>query len=147
MKKNKIAFSIILILLIISMFSMPTNVFAKTVSGGTTTGLQKTTTSVTQHSAEEIVKEADGFLDKATTDDQISEENLKNMSDTIYSILLILGIIIAFAIGGILGIKFVLGGLEEKAQIKAMIIPYIAGLAVLFGAFTIWKIVVTILQS
>ena len=37
--------------------------------------------------------------------------------------------------------------IEEKAEIKTMLIPYIIGCVVVFGAFTIWKIVVDILQS
>ena len=39
------------------------------------------------------------------------------------------------------------GSVEEKANIKNSLIAYIAGCVVVFGAFTIWKIVVTILQS
>ena len=40
-----------------------------------------------------------------------------------------------------------MGSIEEKAEIKTMLIPYIIGCVVVFGAFTIWKIVVDILQS
>ena len=69
------------------------------------------------------------------------------MSNTLYNILLVTGILIALIVGMILGIKFIMGGIEEKAEIKTMIIPYIVGCVVVFGAFTIWKIVVDILQS
>lgn len=69
------------------------------------------------------------------------------MSNTIYSILLAIGIVIAVIVGLLLGMKFITGGIEEKAEVKAMLVPYIVGCVVLFGAFTIWKIVVDILQS
>ena len=69
------------------------------------------------------------------------------MSDTLYNILLVVGIIVAIIVGLIMGIKFILGSLEEKAEIKTMIIPYIIGCVVVFGAFTIWQIVVDVLQS
>lgn len=46
-----------------------------------------------------------------------------------------------------MGINFVMGGIEEKSEIKAMLIPYIIGCIVVFGAFAIWKAVVDILQS
>ena len=38
-------------------------------------------------------------------------------------------------------------GIEEKAEVKAMLVPYIVGCVILFGAFTIWKVVLTILQN
>ena len=37
-----------------------------------------------------------------------------------------------------------LGSVEEKADIKAAMVPFIIGCVVVFGAFGIWKIVVTI---
>ena len=36
---------------------------------------------------------------------------------------------------------------SKKAEVKKSLIPYVAGCVVVFGAFTIWKIIVTILQS
>ena len=80
-------------------------------------------------------------------ENKIGSDDLKNMSDTIYNILLVAGIIIAIIVGLIMGIKFIIGGIEEKAEIKAMLIPYIIGCVVVFGAFAIWKAVVDILQS
>ena len=46
-------------------------------------------------------------------------------------------------IAGILGIKFMIGSAEEKAQIKDALIPFVIGCIVIFGAFGIWKIFVT----
>ena len=72
---------------------------------------------------------------------------MQTMSNTLYNILFTTGVIIAFIIGGVLGIKFMTEGLEGKAEVKAMLAPYIVGCIILFGAFTIWKVVLTILQS
>ena len=69
------------------------------------------------------------------------------MSNTLYNILLVMGIIVAIMVGLFLGIKFIAGSIEEKAEIKGMVIPYIIGCVVVFGAFTIWKIIVDLLQS
>lgn len=101
------------------------------------------------HSAGEIIDEAGSFIEKgqANANDKIKPENLKDMSDTLYNILLVVGIIAAIIVGLIMGIKFIMGSIEEKAEIKTMLIPYIIGCVVVFGAFTIWKIVVDILQS
>ena len=101
------------------------------------------------HTADEIIEEGKNFIDtgKEKADDKIKQDNLQKMSNTLYNILLVTGILIALIVGMILGIKFIMGGIEEKAEIKTMIIPYIVGCVVVFGAFTIWKIVVDILQS
>jgi hypothetical protein len=104
------------------------------------------------HSAGEIVDEAQGFIDagkKETQDkgDPISGENLQAMSSMIYNILLVVGIIIAVAIAVILGIKFVTGGVEGQAEVKSAIIPFVVGCVIIFGAFTIWKVVLIMLNG
>lgn len=101
------------------------------------------------HTTDEIIEEGKNFIDtgKIKAEDKIKQDNLQKMSNTLYNILLVTGILIALIVGMILGIKFIMGGIEEKAEIKTMIIPYIVGCVVVFGVFTIWKIVVDILQS
>ena len=47
-------------------------------------------------------------------------------------------------VGAVLGIKIMVATVEEKAKIKELMVPYIVGCIVMFSAFTIWKIVVTI---
>ena len=105
--------------------------------------------SESTHSSGEIISEAESFIEKgqSNANDKIKTEDLKDMSDTLYNILLVIGIIAAIIVGLIMGIKFIMGSIEEKAEIKAMLIPYIIGCVVVFGAFTIWQIVVDILQS
>ena len=93
-----------------------------------------------------IIDSADSFISSGE-DNKISEDNLKNLSDSIYSILLVVGIIVAVIIGSILGIRFMTGSVEQQADVKKLLVPYIAGCVVVFGAFGIWKIAVTILAS
>ena len=38
-------------------------------------------------------------------------------------------------------------GTSGKAEAKKALVPYAIGCAVVFGSFTIWKIVVTVLQG
>lgn len=73
----------------------------------------------------------------------IDEDKLADTSSYIYNILLLAGMSIAVIIIGILGIKFMIGSVEEKAQIKDAIVPFVIGCIVIFGAFGIWKIFVT----
>ena len=74
---------------------------------------------------------------------KLDDDTLEKTSDMIYNILLVLGMGIAVIISGILGIKFMMGSVEEKAQVKDQLIPFVIGCIVIFGAFSIWKIVVT----
>ena len=76
--------------------------------------------------------------------DGLNMASLQDASQRIYMTFFIIGIAIAILVGAILGIKIMVGTVEEKAEIKKMLVPYIAGCIVLFTAFTIWKFVVTI---
>lgn len=80
-------------------------------------------------------------------DMEIQDEDLQNISNTIYNILLLLGIVIAVIWGIVLGMKFMTGSIEEQAKAKESLIPYIVGCTIVFGAFTIWKIVLEVLQT
>ena len=39
------------------------------------------------------------------------------------------------------------GSVEQKAKVKDALVPYIVGCIVIFGAFGIWKLVLTLLES
>lgn len=80
-------------------------------------------------------------------DMEIQGKHLQEMSNTIYNILLLLGIIIAVIWGLVLGMKFMTGSIEEQAKVKESLIPYIAGCVIVFGAFTIWKLVLEVLKT
>lgn len=86
-------------------------------------------------------------VDGVHNDMEIDSEDLQNVSNTVYNILLLLGIVIAVIWGIILGIKFMTGSVEEQAEVKKSLMPYIVGCVIIFGAFTIWKIVLEILKT
>lgn len=100
---------------------------------------------------DDMISDADSFVAKASTDETdsgvISANSLQNFSKSFYNILLTIGIIVAVLAGMIIGIRFMIGGAEEKANIKEMLVPYVVGCVIVFGAFAIWKIVVTILSQ
>ena len=97
----------------------------------------------------DIISSADNFIEDGKNEKNVGldEGVIKDLSNTMYNILFVLGIVIAVIWGLVIAIKFITGSVEEKAEVKKTLIPYVAGCVVLFGAFTIWKIVVTILQS
>mgnify|MGYP000503798596 FL=1 len=86
------------------------------------------------------------ILQKDGNKNIINEDGLKSTSDKIYNILTISGMIIAVIVGTILGIKFMVSSIEEKAKIKEILIVYIIGCVVLVGAFSLWKIIVNLMS-
>lgn len=97
-------------------------------------------------SIDSIIKDGDNFLN-AGKGEPIDENSLINFSGSIYNLLLSIGTILAVIVGSILGIKFMTSTIDEKAKIKQMLVPYVVGCAVLFGAFGIWKIVINLLKT
>lgn len=96
----------------------------------------------------DIMKQGDNFI--ASNDSNIKtlkDDGITNLSNTLYNILLIIAIIAAFIVGGILGIKFITEGVEGKADVKSLLLPYFIGCIIIFGAFTIWKLVVLTLKQ
>lgn len=100
---------------------------------------------------DKTIKNADEFVSQKGEDgnpeNNINTEDLKDFFNPLYNITLIIGIIVAVLVGAILGIKFLTGSVEQKADTKKLLIPYLAGCVAVFGAFGIWKLVVTILAD
>lgn len=96
------------------------------------------------HSIGEIISEGQDFIKAGDTEKTIDGTVMQNASSTIYNILLAVGIVTAVIISAILGIKFMTGGIEEQAEVKKSIAPFIVGCCIIFGAFTIWKLVLTL---
>ena len=71
----------------------------------------------------------------------------ENVTDVLYNILLAVGIIAAVIVGLIIGIKYMMGSVAQKAETKELLAPYIVGCVIIFGAFAIWKIVVNLLNQ
>lgn len=97
----------------------------------------------------DIFKSGDEFLNegKQSGDDVVDEDKVKEEFNKIYNILFAIGVALSVIVGAILGIKFMVGSVEEQAKIKETLIPYVIGCVIIFGAFGIWKLLVTLLSS
>lgn len=93
---------------------------------------------------DDVIDDAKNILDH---DSQIEITQIRDFSNSIFNIFLTIGIVVATVVGSILGIKFITSSVEGKADVKKMLIVYVVGCIAVFGAFTIWKVVVTILQG
>lgn len=98
-----------------------------------------------EQSLEDMIQDADDFINKGAVN--IDQTTLSNFSKTMYNILLTVGVVVAVIIGALIGLKLMTSSIEEKAEAKKLLVPYVVGCVVVFGGFAIWKIVVTILQN
>ena len=147
--KNKV-FLILLLVFVIFAIASNINIVQAVQTKGTTTKDKDMNTYTKQDygsdtSLSDVISGGDSFIQAGKNGSaKIDKGSLQNASSSIYNILLICGMIVAVLIGAILGIKFMIGSVEEKAEIKAALVPFVIGCIVVFGAFGIWKIVVTV---
>ena len=78
-----------------------------------------------------------GFGITDLTADQQGTEGIQNIGKRVMGILQAVGIVIAVVVLMVLGIKYMMGSSEEKAEYKKTMIPYVIGAVLIFGATTI----------
>lgn len=96
------------------------------------------------------VKNGKSFLDSSSNSKStvnIDEKKFASLSNDIYRTLLIISFVVVAVIGIVLGIKFMLAGVEEKADVKKSLIVFLIGAGVAYGAFGIWSVVVNALNK
>lgn len=104
----------------------------------------KTDTGGAGDSLDDVMNDADEFVGLGNSQ---YGNGLDEFSNTIYNILLSIGVIVAVIVGAIIGVKLMASNIETKVEAKKLLIPYVVGCVVVFGGFAIWKIVVSILQG
>ena len=77
----------------------------------------------------------------------IDQKKVDTTVNSVYRILLTIGIIISLIWGAVLGIKFLFGSMEDRVDIKKHLLPYVIWVCVIFGSFIIWSVVVGIMQK
>ena len=71
-----------------------------------------------------------------------ADDNIESIGSKILSIITGVGIVLSVVVIAVLGIKYMMGSTEEKAEYKKTMIPYVVGAVLVFGASTIATIVV-----
>lgn len=142
----KKVFKITIIFIMIYAMLIPMNkVYATQGKGTDGSGGGGQTSSSDSEDFTDIFSDANKFINKGKSgQDDFDIENFKINIDSIYNILLTIGIALTVIIGGILGIKFMMASAEDKAKIKEAMIPYVIGCIVIYGAFFIWKVVIMV---
>lgn len=70
-------------------------------------------------------------------DNVTGSTQIENVGNSIVGILQTVGIVLSVVVLIVLGIKYMMGSAEEKAEYKKTMIPYIIGAVLIFGATTI----------
>ncbi len=96
---------------------------------------------------DKIIENAQDFKNIGNATIPVNGDNIKQGSSSLYNILLSIAFFLSVAIGMYLGVKIILSNAEDKAKTKEALIPYIAGCVVIFGAFAIWKLAITLLSG
>ena len=68
-------------------------------------------------------------------------ESLESIGAVIMTFITNIAMILSVVIIAILGVKYMMGSVEEKAEYKKSMVPYVVGALLIFGAGTIGKIV------
>lgn len=151
---NKVLKITIILIMIFTIFTQISSVYASQAKGTDGSGGGGQTSSSNGKEQEQktnwgdIFTTGDEFIKKGNdAQSTIDVEQLRTDASSIFKILTTIGITLSVIIGGILGIKFMMASAEDKAQIKEMLIPYIVGCVVIYGAVTIWMIVVKVLEQ
>ena len=84
----------------------------------------------------DVLDDINYYRPTVSTDGQ---DEVIGKASTILSVITSLGMVIAVLMSAILGIKYMLGSVEEKADYKKGLIPYFVGAILLFGICTIVK--------
>lgn len=73
--------------------------------------------------------------------------DMTNLAGKIIGVIQILGIIVAVVVLLVLGIKYMVGSAEEKAEYKKTMMPYVVGALLIFAASTIVNILYNVINS
>lgn len=87
------------------------------------------------------------FLDAGASGNNLNAVELKDSITGLVDFLWGLGVMIIFISTIVLGIRYMLVLPNEKSRIKQATTPWIIGVVIIFGALTIWKLVIGILDG
>ena len=80
-----------------------------------------------------------------TGDDNVSSSDLVTMGNRLVTILTTVGVVLSVIMLIVLGIKYMMGSAEEKAEYKKTMMPYLIGAALIFCASLIAQAVYSFL--
>lgn len=107
----------------------------------------KTYTGKSSETIDGFMNDGKNFIANGEQSSDINQGQLQKTSNILYNIFLGAGIIVAVLVGMFLGMKYMMGSVEEKADLKQTLVAYAVGCVVIFGAFGIWKLVAEVFSG
>lgn len=105
------------------------------------------TTCMADGSLDDVMNNGNSFLNAGSESSTMIDQNdLKSLSNFISGVLLTIAIGVTVITGAIMGLNFITQSIEEKAKVKESMVPWVIGIIVSFGAFTIWEVAVNLFQ-
>ena len=86
----------------------------------------------------------DDFKDKIDTKDT---EDIKDYGGKLLGVIRVIGTIVSVGMIMVLGIKYMIGSAEERAEYKKTLLPYLIGAVLLFAATNIADVIYNWTQS
>lgn len=105
-------------------------------------------TNVEAKTLKEMSEEANSFISKGSgAATGIAYDKITDEFSSLGSILTTIGAGVMVAVVTYMGIKYLTSGPEAQAKLKIQLIGVVVSGVVIFGAYTIWKIVVSVAQT
>ena len=114
-------------------------------NGGGGTGTPQVSGGITGF--EDWNDQAQGFLDRGKEGEKITIQDAIASFVPIGRILVGIASIVLVAVGGIFGVRYMISGANEKAQMKEKLIYYVIAIVLVYGAVGIFTIVVNVMNN
>ena len=85
-----------------------------------------------------------GFSEEQAVERATEIQKMKHAGNSIVRVLSSIGIVVSIVVLIVLGIKYMLGSVEEKAEYKKTLIPYFIGASLVFAASAIAQLIYTL---
>ncbi|MCI9110723.1 MAG: hypothetical protein HFH47_02790 [Bacilli bacterium] len=80
-------------------------------------------------------------------DSSVNTAGISGLGNKLITILTTIGIVVSVIVLVVLGIKYMMGSAEEKAEYKKTLMPYVIGAGLVFAASSIAQIVYSFMQG
>ncbi len=80
-------------------------------------------------------------------DNNTNTTGITNLGNRIITILSTIGMVVSVVVLIVLGIKYMMGSAEEKAEYKKTLLPYLIGAGLVFAASVIAQVVFNFMQN
>lgn len=94
-----------------------------------------------------IQEKAKSFINKGQEGNKIPQSTVEKDLKPIAQILMGYGVLTLLCVGAILGLTYMFSGTDEKSKIKEKLIWYVVAAVIIFGAVSIFNIVISILNN